>query len=161
MQVKEVELPVYLRPVEPADLPFIITSWVESYFRQTGFERHHLAKDYYKNEFTRIIKRLLKRSSTVVVCNREEHGQVMGFCTAEIVSERKIVFHFIYVKHKARHLGLAKLMFESFRPALFTRRYCSHAIDITLRRKFGVFFNPFEVHKSVIRHYQNEDDNEI
>lgn len=149
--VKPFELPISLRPLETSDHPFVIDSWLESNFKNTSLGRFNVTKQFYTNEYTRIIKRILAQSSGVVACNKDNPAQILGFCVAEIVSHNKIVYHYIYVKHRARACGLGRLMFEQFRPELFERRYCSHNVDISLRRKFKVFLNPYEVHKTLIR----------
>lgn len=160
MEVKIIDLPVYIRPMEDEDLPFVLANWMDSHYPNTELSRHDASKNLWKAGYAKVIRHILKNSSTVIMVNSENPMQLIGFCCAEIVSAEKITIHYLFVKQRMRRLGLGKALLDSFRTDLFAHKYLSHACHIMVRKKFNLLLNTNEVWNCLHRSYEKDTSNE-
>lgn len=94
------------RPYSESDIPFIRSSWANSYYK--GCTNH---KDIDPQEFHRmhrlLIDRFFERSNgTVVVVHFEnEPDIIMGWIAVEIISTHMII-HYVYIKNSFKQMGI-------------------------------------------------------
>jgi GNAT superfamily N-acetyltransferase len=99
-------LPISLRPSEPGDRGFILDSWIRSY-RDSPWAR--MMGHAYTDGHDALIKRILGRSAVLVACYDADPETILGWaCT-----ERDVV-HYVYVKHKLRRRGIARMLLGPF-----------------------------------------------
>lgn len=107
-----------LRKVIRADIPFITSSWLES-FRNAPMVRG-VPNSIYFSYHHKILEELLPRSIVLVACNPADTDQIVGYICAEVF-DNCLVVHYVYVKQPLRRLGVAKklldTLLESEKPA--------------------------------------------
>ena len=98
------EVTVFRDPV-PADVPFILDSWIRS-FRESPWAGCVPNNQFY--DVTRsAIEGLLERGAKLVVaCSRVDSDQILGWACTEKVRGGDAA-HFVYVKDPYRRRGLA------------------------------------------------------
>ena len=103
-----------LRPFSrDRDLNFVLNSWLLS-------GRHCCPLGDLPDYFSRqepALKRLLDRQGTqgLVVCNPDNEDQIFAWA----ISEGRVL-HYVYTKHKWRHMGLASHLVAQLGPLEFT-----------------------------------------
>jgi hypothetical protein len=99
-------LPIVKRAGEPADVPFLINSWIKSYW-DGGVTLRYVDRVSYFASHHRIIEAVLSRPETAVtVIHPEGEPRVI---VAYLVQGPGVV-HYVYVKNAFRHLGLARTL---------------------------------------------------
>lgn len=124
--------PVFrLRGVEPADLKFIRSSWLESYAESSL--AHTLVPPLYRLRWGAIIDALIERSQIVVACDAESPGVVWGWLCWESLAldppriRHPAVAHYAYVKDGARKQGVLRALTTHLRLTANGGFYYSHS----------------------------------
>lgn len=116
-----------LRGPRPEDLPFVRSSWTQSYGKYATFSKEpkaisadgpaRLPSHIYVPEQHQLIARILSRSTvtTVVACNPEDADQIFGYLVFETRPPSQAVAHYLYVKDAFRKRGLARALLQSMR----------------------------------------------
>lgn len=107
------DLGLIYRPAEPAELDFILDSWLKSYRTSpwAGVVRNHR----YHEETRGTIEDLLGRGAKLTVASAPDTGRVLGWVCHESKQD-VLVIHYIYVKDPFRKLGVGKSLIESLNP---------------------------------------------
>lgn len=129
-------LDVMLRPMRESDKPFIYKSWFLSY-REVG-GRGQRGRVYFEGQ-RKIIKNALRAGVQVVVWAGDA-DTILGW----ICGDEKVV-HYVYVKHKFRGLGLAKLLIGD---RLSKRCVYTHKTKPILPFARGWEFDPYYLMRS-------------
>jgi len=125
---------VKVRKVKKADLPFILSSWFESYWKAHASKRG-LAYETYKSYQDDLIKRLLHRSLVLVACPVFDDTEILGYSVTE-----GSTLHYVYVKSVYRRMGIATGL-ASMPLTVYT-----HGAEKPGRRfaeSLGLLFNPY------------------
>lgn len=120
--------PFKLRPGLQSDLPFIKSSWLQSY-RESSKISYDLF-NIYQNGLT---EKILERSLTVVACNSEDDDLILGWiCFEPAPKPVRLIFdhptmrivHYAYVKAIYRKLGVGKALYKACvqEPFVYTHR---------------------------------------
>lgn len=108
--------------------------WYENHIEQ--IERSIFFKNY-----NRVINHLLIKENVKVTlcCLKEDPDVILGYIVYETSPSNELILHWMYVKEAWRNLGIARgLMPKGL-------KYITHLTrpGITLKRKFGLIYNPF------------------
>jgi len=129
------------RTAGEADLPFIYSSWLKSY-RNSNFAKPISNDVYYENHHD-IIEDLLASSQVILACNVNDPAQIMGYVVASKINGI-LTYHYLYVKHTYRRLGIGKLLFNVFeqpdQPACYTHET---ATAKKLAPRYNLIYNPY------------------
>lgn len=138
-------IPFAIREPVPADLNFIIDTWLKS-FRQHSktFKSYISTKDY--NEFYRkVILSVLQKSNVYIAHSIEDQSQIYGYAVVN-----QDVVHYIYVKSPFRRFGIAKSLCEimsSNQEINCYTHYTHYAKNLV--QKMDARYNPFYLMKGV------------
>ncbi len=132
-----------VRPMRDADLNFILSTWLKSYydalkFYSSGTIRVPYPKDdiFFQGHQARIKALLLSPKTECMVCVApDEDTQILGW----IVFDAETL-HYCFVKHYFRQMGIAKKLKESVKTAT---KYSHH----TTRAKYvnhGLTYDPYK-----------------
>ncbi len=112
-----------LRPAEPSDLALVFGSWVDSYAKSTHAKACGHA---YRAIQDAIVKRHVAASAVLVCCLADDPETIVGWACTDADA-----IHFVYVKHKWRHNGVAKLLLAPY----LERGGVTHSHAMTLTDK--------------------------
>jgi hypothetical protein len=120
--------PYSFRPYTLDDIPFIHSSWGNSYY--LGLNGHTLIKEYEFHSYHRPIRdKILNRPNiAIIVCSTiKDPDLIIAYIILEKpeASPNVMIIHYLYVKHDFKNQGIAKDLFNSSihsRPILFTHR---------------------------------------
>ncbi len=102
-------LPIKLRSPTPTDLPFILSTWTESYEDSKYNPIYGPAYQFY---FRLLLNKLIPKCLITVLCNPEDNWQIYGYAIYQIKDDN-LILHWIYIKYIYRHLGLANYIFNT------------------------------------------------
>lgn len=130
-----------IRTAVPKDIPFIYSTWLQSYFEDSSLGGSIDRSSIYYENYKLVIDHILasKTSNTLIACLNNDPDVILGY----LVKESNTA-HYCFVKESFRKLGVAKSLFskDGF---LIRARAATHktkwATDIMDR--FGLDFNPF------------------
>ena len=130
----------HIRHAEPADLNFIMNSFLRSLRGSPGLKS--IPNEIYYYEQSRRLENLLRSSTTLVACNPELPDQIYGY----VIGTPNKETHFIYIKFTYRKLGLARKLLEAFHPQLYKKTLvathtCRNWSEVSA--KFRHIHNPF------------------
>jgi hypothetical protein len=84
-----------LRGGTRADIPFLTSSWLQS-FRADGALSRFIGNDLYYRAHHKVLDELLSRATNIVLVNADDTNQIIGSGCAERLDEA-LLFHFVYV----------------------------------------------------------------
>ena len=96
---------VRVRTATEEDANFILNSWLKS-FRNSFFAKS-INSTVYFTEHHKVLRKLLKRSTTLIACNPEDANQIYGYLVLEKV-DGILCIHFTYTKQVFRKLGVQR-----------------------------------------------------
>ena len=100
-----------IRPVEHDDVPFIINSWLRSYWKATAHNQG-IAKNAYYTYHHKLVEKAVKDELIFVAVNTHDSEQIFGWCCFKDQYEMHIL-HYIYVKQPFRRFGIAQALLNS------------------------------------------------
>lgn len=103
------------RPADPADVNFILNSFLKSLRGYPAFE--YVPNEIYYPAQKRILESHLRASQPIVLCNSEFPDQIFGY----VLGVPNECTHFVYVKYPYRQFGFAKQLLEAMHPQLYTK----------------------------------------
>jgi GNAT superfamily N-acetyltransferase len=138
-----------IRNVRGEDIPFIYSSWLESYASTWDVKKSTFMKEY-----RYVIDEFLGNSHVLVACKKDEHDVVFGYLVADFVAP---IIHYCYVKEVFRKQGIAKSLFKlKVTPTFTITHRTSIAKKILNREAFkDVTYNPFLLFNRGEVHAQN------
>jgi hypothetical protein len=126
-------LRVAVRDATPDDEAVIMRAWLVGCRKGGDWPRRVPEAKYYR-EHKRTVMGLLARSRTLVACNPDRPGQVLGFiCYADWV------LHWIYVKQMFRRNGIA----GHLRGRAMLPHRCSHWTRTAAALPWALRYDPF------------------
>lgn len=98
---------IALRPFEPADFNFIISSWLRSY-RNSPFAKG-LSNEKYYNQQPAVCMQLMNASTVLIACSPDEPKHILGYIVAQRAPNgaEGVWVHYCYVKELYRRMGVA------------------------------------------------------
>lgn len=97
-----------IRPALGDDLPFIYSTWLNSYAYSRMAKEHHLT--IYYQDYKRVIDGILERSDVSVACKQDEDNLIFSYLVKE-----KNLLHYCFTKGPFTRLGLASaLLHQAF-----------------------------------------------
>lgn len=133
---------IILREAQPEDIEFIFSSWLKSYRGSLLYSK--VQSSVYFPEMHKVIEKLLQNFPVIVACSSEDSSQIYGWiCAGHIDSI--FTLHYVYVKHTFRKLGIAKLLFNSFKHEVGAAGFYTHTSKLAeqLSAKYNMVHNPF------------------
>jgi L-amino acid N-acyltransferase YncA len=129
---------VTLREATPLDLPLIYSSWLKSYRKSEA--TRDFSNQVYFDGHRDVIARLLKRSIVILAVEKADPDQIYGWVCFERGNPIR-TFHYVYVKHTYRGLGLGKLLMGEMmnEPVVYT-----HDCPFKGKLAEGSYFNPYK-----------------
>lgn len=133
---------IVLRDAVPEDVSFIFNSWLKSYRGSRAVAG--IVSSVFFAEHHRVLERIMKSCKVIVACNPEDTSQIYGYIVHEMVSGVD-VFHYAYVKHTFRRMGLAKAMLQHIKPDTSTASMYSHATPVgdKIAPKYHMVYSPY------------------
>lgn len=100
---------VTIRRAQSSDLPFVFSSWLNSY-ESSGWARGVRRRTYFTRHHA-VVSELLSRPSCVVLVAalEEDPDVILAWAALEPVSS---TVHYVYVKESWRRLGLARRLLD-------------------------------------------------
>lgn len=95
------EIIIKLRAHTDDDLGFIYNSWLKSFRREV----RKLSRDSYFKAQGAVIDDIMKRSSVVVACAKEDNTHIYGYAVYELLDGQPVIY-WIYVKDPYRNNGI-------------------------------------------------------
>jgi len=128
-------LDILIRPPEPADINFLLSTFLKGLFYGSKFFGMIDQEAYFTN-YEKFIKQLMIKSTVQIACLADDKDVILAYCIY-----KDNVIHFSFTKKSYRKLGIAKLLYPS---GIDT---CSHITDSgdSIRKKLGLIFNPFSI----------------
>lgn len=100
--------PVAYRPVEEADMGFVVKGWIHSYHDGTETMRA-VPWTRFKREQRAVIRDCLERGACIVACDPEDPATLYGFAAGW--DDLGVgVAHYVYVMQTRRGMGLARAL---------------------------------------------------
>lgn len=144
-----------IRRAEPADIPFIYSSWLKSYRTGSGLGLAS-GKHAYFITYNLVIDHILEKPDAIVwvAAKEDEPNVIWGYLVAE-----PTVLHYVFVKGAFRRFGVAKSLYEI---AFQERPFVTHMTALgreVLRMHPGFKFNPTLLFKSPLGEENGTDRN--
>ncbi len=103
-----------IRSAEPDDIPFIVLTWLQSFWQESVWANRVTWQVYKGTEgkpgHEEIITRLLSQSAVLVACNPEIESEIAGYFVYE---PDPLIAHWAYVKPAFRRLGIARALLKA------------------------------------------------
>ncbi len=116
--------PYIFRPYLLNDIPFIQSSWGNSYFSGVNGHGILLPEDFHSHHRPIRDKILSKSNIAIIVCcSKDDQGLIIGYSIVEKPHSPGLILHYIYVKQAFKKEGIAKHLIKmslSERPVLYT-----------------------------------------
>lgn len=133
---------IIIRQANEEDHPFILNSWLISYYAGSHLDKVVESQLYFTNQ-TEIIERILEnhKPNIHVACLPEFPKQILGWLCSDGYLN---AIHYVYVKHPYRRFGIANLLFrEASRvPTALWFTHFTRQSDI-IGPKWGLKYNPY------------------
>lgn len=120
--------PVNYRPAQPADIPFILDSWMKSW-RNSPWAGTIPNNRYFETQRD-CIEQLIARGMEVIVATHEPTGRILGYIAYEQTQDTpaRTVVHYLYVKDAYLRVrpSIAEALLErtpGAKPGYFSHRY--------------------------------------
>jgi predicted GNAT family acetyltransferase len=100
------------RAYEPNDIPFIHSSWENSYYQGLPYIEH-LSRAVFRLHHRPVRERILNQPNvTIIVCtSKEDPNLILGWIAVETIptrnNESSIIIHYVYVKEVFKKEGIA------------------------------------------------------
>lgn len=138
---------VDIRLMRPADLEFVMRSWLNAYKHASSFARRIKNSVYYKWHHKIITGILLRKTTlTYVAVLREDSDTILGFLTFEEFDNEQVV-HFCYVKKDFRKMGLCRSLLNDaeveLKNACFT--HWTYPVDEMIRKYPSMIYDPYRI----------------
>ena len=101
-------MPIALRPATEADLPFIVSTWLESYIRSPATRR--IPKQLFLGGHRRVVDRLVAKRGVIVAHDPGDETVLYGWICWEWVPD---AIHYLYVKETRRNQGVAHALIKA------------------------------------------------
>lgn len=140
---------IIIRQANEEDLPFILNSWLISYYAGSELDEKIDSAIYYCEQ-TKLIEEILSQPAynKVFVASLPDHPrQILGWvCYAE----HQDAIHYIYVKHTYRRFGIATLLFKHC-SIDDSPEWATHYTRISkiLLPKWNLKYNPYILYESI------------
>lgn len=98
------------RPYVQDDIPFILSSWSNSYFSGANYKKA-VSPEGFNKYHRRIRENYLDRptAAVIVCCATEDNNLILGWIAVEKPEEDEhLILHYIYVKDAFKGNGIAK-----------------------------------------------------
>lgn len=142
------QLPIQLRRARKSDLPFISSSWLQSYRDAPAVDG--CPNGVYYHDQHQLLERLLQRSVVLVAVDEQDPDQIAGWVCAEVLNGPALVLHYIYVKHAMRKFGVAKRMVATLvaaeQPAAVFYTHRTKRAASILRKRKEIIYRPSLAH---------------
>lgn len=96
-----------VRPGEPGDARYVLSSWLKSYAH--GCRRARSGPQLYRERHRAAVLRLLERCAVTVAAWEEDPATILGWACTE-ASPSEAVVHYVYVGRDFRGSGIAHLL---------------------------------------------------
>ena len=130
------DIDLSIRLATSRDLPFIFSSWLESYRKESG-----VRNTIYFREHHKLLERLLTRSVVFVATPSDDPELIAAYIVYE-----EGVLHWVYTRHSMRHLGLATKLVE--KAGIVAPFFYSHKTPTSSAwlSRIGGEYNPYLTH---------------
>lgn len=133
-------LTIAKREATQADIPFIFSSWLNSY--RNSIASRHITKTVYFEEHHKRIEVVAARSCVIIAHDKDDPNQIFGWICVE--PGNVPIIHYVYVKHPYRKLGIARSLLAEVPCDVYIFTHDSTAAR-TL--KPGGVYNPYLFYK--------------
>ena len=112
---------VQLRPMVDTDRPYVIATWLHSYWQAVQHQQRKA--DFFMVQHE-LIERLLQAGRTQIACMGASPSTIVGWACASA----KAVIHYVYVREEHRLNGYARDLMEAV--AHGDVIYCTHSTPV-------------------------------
>lgn len=139
----DIRIPVRIRFFDTSDANFVLNSWLKSYREAPAVSP--VPPQYYFEGQQRLIAGLAETAQILIACDRDDPGQIFGWICYEQGLEGSIILHFLYVKHRYRGFGVAKLLIGEAGWLPGAHMWATHLTRSghSLMQKLHAHFNPY------------------
>lgn len=136
-----------VRRMLPRDLPYVASTWRNSYWSEGPHKKHVLQKPVYKNYQSDIQERLLTDFTCFVVYDPETPENLLGWICGDRI-QNGVLVHYVYVTKKFRLLGIGAQMLKLFhydpaRESIVATHWTNVLYQV--RDRYPVLYNPYLV----------------
>lgn len=139
MEALKAESPLTFRPYASTDIPFIHSSWGESYYKGGSYIRHLSPQEFHATH--RPIREcfFMRPTATTIVCvATSDPNTILGWVALEKPAESPgTIIHYVYVKESFREEGIATSLVEAAcefgSPIMFTHK--THRASVIMQKK--------------------------
>lgn len=125
-------------------MAFIFNSWLKSY--QSSHTVRNIAAPVYFDFHHKLIELILQKCNVLVACEIADHNQLYGYLVYEKVEDIP-VFHYAYVKHSFRQMGILGLLLAfanlSTREQAFYTHETPTLLKIVRSKSLPAVYNPY------------------
>lgn len=136
-------LPIAFRDVAEGDVPFIFSSWLQSY--RDSEEVRNIGNDAYFGGHHKVIAELAQRpeAKCFVACASDFPAQIFGWAYGE--SGAETVLHYVYVKQQYRRMGIARGLLQKIHQQRDGGILCTHRTHIfdLMKKKYSLRLDPY------------------
>ena len=139
---------IAIRRMEPQDQPFIFSSWLKSYKKNSDFAKHIPDGPYYKNHHA-LIEHLLKKPSCIVLVAHagDDLDRILGYLVFEDTDSGHLI-HYVFVKEAFQGSGIAKALIKYAGIDPHLMGYSHLTYDIKTLREYGkvsLSYDPYRI----------------
>ena len=145
MEAISAESPFLFRPYSNTDIPFLHSSWGESYYKGGGYIQHLTPQEFHATH--RPIREcfFMRPTATAIVCAAtSDPNTILGWIALEKPAEsRGVIIHYLYVKESVREQGIATALIDAATdheqgPVMFTHK--THRASVIMQKKQNRFW---------------------
>ena len=135
---------VQIRAAVETDVPFIFNSWLKSF--QGSHTARNISTPVYFDFQHKTIENLLKKCPVLIACDSTDPDSVYGYFVYELL-DGVTVYHYAYVKHAFRQMGVFKLLLEKAGYSLDSQAFYTHETSTGLKiiriKSLPLVYNPY------------------
>jgi len=136
--------PTTVREGRPADINFILNSWLKSTEKCPIF--HKVPNEIFFTEQRKRIIHVLEEGSVRIICDPDDQDQIYAYLVYEF-KDPVLLLHYLYTKRPYRKLGLSRLLLLTTPKAqmtMHTFRFVSKGFGSDhLTNKLKSKYNPY------------------
>lgn len=145
---QQTNLPIRIRSLHKADIPFIKNAWMKSLRDNKPFSLMR-TEDYYRHQ-SKICDEILQSADSIVACLDTDEDEILGFCVLEAY-QKSMLLHFVFVKNCYRKFGIGTELLQQAKresdpyPMIYTTR--THATG-KISKYLPKTFNPYLLYET-------------
>lgn len=139
------------RPIHLLDRPFIYTTWLKSYKKESPFTQFVDSERFYKHH-AKLIDKFFDNTNliTAVAHEVDDEEVILGYVIAERRQDEMDIIHYIFIKPPFRNFGIARSLLRSLGIDLTKSEFTHWTYDLDSffkthpQLRWKLAFNPYK-----------------